>query len=302
MGGFMLFGDIGKLLEHLSTFDWTMFVLALVLASANYAIRFARWHHYLGALNISVPHRESLLIFLAGFVMSITPGKLGEVFKSFLLKERHGISVTRTGPIVLAERITDLLALVLLCGTGAMVFPQGAAFALAAAALVGTAVAAISWRPLGEWFLRLSVKIPVVNRLSERLREAYEAMHSLMRPRSLVVATLMSTLAWALECVALWLIVRGFGEATITMTAAVFAYSSSTIAGALAMLPGGLGVTEAGMYGAVELLGDGVTHPVAVAATLLARLATLWWAVVVGAVALVLLQSRPVETATSDDG
>lgn len=297
MAGFSLFADLGKLLDHLSTFEWSMFALALALATANYGIRFARWHHYLAELELRVPFIESLLIFLAGFVMSVTPGKLGEVLKSFLLKERHDISVTRTAPIVLAERITDLLALVLLCGAGATVFPQGAAFTAAAAALVATAVAAISWRPLGEWFLRISVKVPVLNRLTSRLREAYEAIHSLMKPRALIAATLMSTVAWAMECMALWLVVHGFGEASIEVTAAIFAYSSSTIAGALAMLPGGLGVTEAGMAGAVELLGRDVSTPVAIAATLLVRLATLWWAVVIGAVALVMVQAREPERA-----
>ena len=63
------------------------------------------------------------------------------------------------------------------------------------------------------------------------------------------------------------------------------------VAGALAMLPGGLGVTEAGMAGSLQVLGHGITPSIATGATLLVRLATLWWAVIVGALALISLRS-----------
>jgi uncharacterized protein (TIRG00374 family) len=71
----------------------------------------------------------------------------------------------------------------------------------------------------------------------------------------------------------------------------VFAYAASTIAGALALMPGGLGVTEAGMTGLIQTLSFGAIGAAsATTATMLTRLATLWWAVVVGAVALAILR------------
>ena len=51
------------------------------------------------------------------------------------------------------------------------------------------------------------------------------------------------------------------------------------------MMPGGLGVTEAGMTGLLAAVAH-VPLAVATGATLLVRVATLWWAVVVGAIAL----------------
>jgi uncharacterized membrane protein YbhN (UPF0104 family) len=56
------------------------------------------------------------------------------------------------------------------------------------------------------------------------------------------------------------------------------------------MLPGGLGITEAGMTGSLQALGTGIDASIATGATLLIRLATLWWAVVVGALALAVLR------------
>jgi uncharacterized protein (TIRG00374 family) len=82
-------------------------------------------------------------------------------------------------------------------------------------------------------------------------------------------------------------IVHGFAGAQLTWDASTFTYSSSTLAGALAMMPGGLGVTEVGMTTLLTTLGAGTIRPsVASATAILVRLATLWFAVVLGMLAL----------------
>jgi uncharacterized membrane protein YbhN (UPF0104 family) len=58
------------------------------------------------------------------------------------------------------------------------------------------------------------------------------------------------------------------------------------------MLPGGLGVTDATVAGMLILLIDdpSMNRTVAAAATLIIRFATLWFAVIIGAIALALLE------------
>lgn len=58
------------------------------------------------------------------------------------------------------------------------------------------------------------------------------------------------------------------------------------------MLPGGLGVTDATVAGMLILLIDdpSMNRTVAAAATLIIRFATLWFAVLIGAFALALLE------------
>jgi uncharacterized protein (TIRG00374 family) len=288
-----LYGDVSDVASHLSTFTWSAFALALALSSSNYALRFVRWQHYLRALGIEgIPRDESALVFMSGFVMSVTPGKLGEVFKSFLLWESRGISLARTAPIVIAERLTDLLALVVLTTIGSLVLERGAAVAILGAVLVGLVVAAVTIRPIGELLLAIASRLPLLSRATPRLREAYESLRVLCGPVSLVLSTALATLSWGLECVALWILVHGFAGAGISLEGATLAYSASTIAGALAMLPGGLGVTEAGMTGLLQVVGSGIDASIATGATLLIRLATLWWAVLLGAIALAIHRAR----------
>lgn len=288
-----LYGDVQSLLENLRAFDWTMLAWAVALATGNYALRFSRWQYYLKRIDVAVPAGESALVFLSGFVMSITPGKLGEVFKSLLLYESRGTSIAKTAPVVVAERLTDLVALVVLTALGALSFEQGVPITIGGVAVVALVLVALAWRPFGELALRVAGRLPVVRRLVPKLREAYESLRTMIRPGPLAVATLVAVAAWGLEVVSLGVIVAGFPSVTLGWEEVTFAYSASQIAGALAMMPGGLGVTEAGMTGLLQALGgSGMTAAVATATTMLVRLATLWWAVLVGFGALAVFRRR----------
>ena len=300
--GLALYADFDALLAALEAFDAAVFVAALALATGNYALRYLRWQYYLRRIGVDVPHAESAAVFLAGFVMSVTPGKLGEVFKSLLLYESRGVSIAKTAPVVFAERLTDLIALVALTALGSLAFEQGVEIAIAGAILAGFVVLASAWRPLGEVLLRIASRLPLLGRIEPRLREAYESLYALSRPAPLGIATGLATVSWGLECAALWLLLRALPGGGLEWDASAFAYASSTIAGALAMMPGGLGITEAGMTGLIVALGDGrIDAASASAATMLTRLATLWWAVLVGAVALTLFRAMLSRRAGRED-
>jgi len=285
--GLALYGDVSKLREAASGFAPSAVAMAFVLAAGNYVLRVVRWQYYLQCIGVKLPWTPSALIFLSGFVMSVTPGKVGEVFKSLLLKESYGVSIVRSGPIVIAERVTDLIALVLLTALGSLAFEHGTLIAAAGAVLVGGIVLVLAYRPLGEWVLNQGERIRPIARVVHKLHAAYESLLTMLRPGPLWIGTLLAVLAWGLECGSLYCIVHGFDGLRLSWDASVFAYAASTIAGALAMLPGGLGVTEAGMTGLLQKLGGaGMTKEVATAATILTRIATLWFAVGIGMLAL----------------
>jgi uncharacterized protein (TIRG00374 family) len=288
-----LYGDVRQLRLAADAVAPAAVATGFALAAGNYVLRIWRWQYYLRCIGVSIPLVESSIVFLSGFVMSVTPGKVGEVFKSLLLYESRGISIARTAPIVIAERLTDLIALVLLTALGALAFEHGVAIAGAGALLVGVMVAMCAYRPLGEFFIGLLEKIPALSKVGHKLREAYDALLTMMRPGPLLMGTLIAFFAWSLECGSLYAIVRGFPGVTLGWEATTFAYSASTIVGALAMLPGGLGVTEAGMTGLLQALGGpAMTKAIATTATILCRLATLWFAVAIGWVALSIYRLR----------
>ncbi|GAC1362019.1 MAG: lysylphosphatidylglycerol synthase transmembrane domain-containing protein [Polyangiales bacterium] len=291
-GVFAIVSGVRELGDRLAGFAWWTFFAALGLAFGNYLLRFLKWQYYLAVLEIrGVPALDSFLTFLSGFVLSITPGKVGEVFKSFVLYETHGVPAQRTAPIVVAERLTDLIGVIVLIAAGSTRFKGGLMWAGAGTALVGSILVLIASRRLSMWMIGMVEWLPGPGkRIGPKLREAYASLHVLTRPSRLLLPTLLSIAAWFLECMALWIILRGFGQATSVLGASFF-YATSTLAGALIPVPGGLGVTDMVMRTLMRDLGD-VDPAGATGAMLLVRFATLWFAVLVGFVALSLLKRR----------
>ena len=297
--------DIERVGAAVASFAWWTFAAALGLAFANYLLRFVKWHYYLRCLDIRLDLVESFTMFIAGFVMAVTPGKFGEVIKSVLLKERCGTPIARSAPIVLAERLTDLIAILILAAAGAVTFSHGWIFVVVVSALALALILSVTVRPLGEAILSIIARLPLLGRWEARFREAYESTALMARWDRLVGPVIISTAAWFCECVAFWLVVRGFGELGLDLYTATFIYAFSTAAGALAMMPGGLGVTEGGLTGLLLQIGpESVERGLAAAATILTRIATLWFAVACGIVALavytrVWLGGRPHDPPTS---
>lgn len=295
-GVIVLWRGVGSVAKSFQGYAWSTFAIACALAFSNYLLRFLKWEYYLAVLGIKgIPKGESLLTFLSGFVLTVTPGKVGEVFKSLILYQTRGVAIARTAPIVVAERVTDLIGVITIIAVGSISFPGGAVWASAGAALVVALLVFVSSRRLSHGLLAILPKLPgplgrVGGRIAPKVDEALEGLRELTTPTRLVWPTLLSIVAWALEGIALWVILRGFGAPpAITLTA--FFYATATLAGALVPVPGGLGVTEKILEEQLARLG-GVESAVATAAMLLVRFATLWFAVAVGFAALGLLRAR----------
>jgi uncharacterized protein (TIRG00374 family) len=290
--GFSVWADAARVAAALARFRWSAAALACGLALGNYAIRFGRWEYYLRVLDIRVRRADSLLIFLAGFALTVTPGKLGEAVKAFLLRESHKVPVARSAPIVIAERVTDLLALLLLAMVGVFTFDVDRRFLIAGAVLVGVGIAVVSIEPLAEAALAITARLPGLRRATPKLRQMHESTAALLRPGPLLTATAFSVASWFLECLAFWVVVGGMEGAGVALRAATFIYAAMTVAGALSFLPGGLGVTEAGMLALLVRLGTGLDRGSAAAATFVTRACTLWFAVALGLPALIAYTRR----------
>lgn len=296
-GALVVWRDAGSIAERLRTYAWWTFAAACGLSLANYGLRFLKWEYYLRVLGIrGVPKGESLLIFLSGFVLTVTPGKVGEVFKSVVLQDRWGVPVARTAPIVVAERLTDLLGVVALIAVGSASFPGGAAWATAGFLVVLAILVFASAERLWRAVVGLLPRLPgpagrAGARAAPRLVAALTSLQDLVAPSRLAVPTALSIVGWALEGVGTWLLLQGFGEAA-SVARAAFCYAVATLAGALVPVPGGLGVTEKVLEELMVAVA-GVPGAVATPTMILGRLATLWFAVLVGFVALGWLGRRP---------
>ena len=285
-------GDVRDIGDRLAGFSWWAFIAALALALANYVMRFVRWQLYLRRQDVRVPAASSAIVFGAGLSLSITPAKLGELVKSYLLREMHDIPAPRTAPIVVAERVTDLIALLVLAVIGVAAYGVAPTLVAVAGGVIAFGLVLLAWPAPTHALIDLVTRPARLHRLREPLHETLRGLGALCRPVPLTIATLIAVPAWGCECVGFAVICNAFPGAHVDLGLAMVIYAGTTIAGALSFLPGGLGVTEGAMTMALVKGAAKLDPSTAVAATLLTRLATLWFAVIIGVVLLAVARRR----------
>lgn len=294
----VLWFDVEPLRRTLVGYPWLVLVAALGLSATNYLLRFAKWELSLHWLRVreqapGLTRGRSLLIYLAGLSMSVTPGKVGEVLRSMLLRASDGVPFTRTAPVVIADRLTDLVALVLLAAVGVAERPEYAPVLVVTVVLVGTGAVVLGSPRLLGGMLDLLARVPRLAGVVDKGRPLVDSSVTLMRVGPLSWLAVLSVAGWGLECVGFWLIVDGFAGVDASLRTCTLLWSAGTLVGALSFLPGGLGATEGSLVVATTRLVAGATQAVALAASLLGRLATLWFGELVGGVALALFLRDP---------
>jgi glycosyltransferase 2 family protein len=282
--GLSIYGDFEQILSTLSAMPIWVPLTILLLSLVNYFVRMFKWHYFLGRLDIKVGVGLSMTIFFSGLIMSISPAKLGEAIKSLLLKSTVGTPISRSLPIVMAERLTDFLALVILSAYGVVIYNYGGWVLIVISALLVGFLALVSWQSMMFRLIGFGERLPAIKKHADRLHSLYESTRALLTFRSLLITTLLSVLSWWMECLGLYLVFFGIAENSIELGPATFIYSFSTILGAATMLPGGLLVTEGSMTSL--LAWAGIAPAAAVVSTLLVRAGTLWFSVVLGAAVL----------------
>lgn len=256
----------------------------LLLSLANYTLRFVRWQLYLRCLGKAVPISASLAIYVSGFALTATPGKVGESVRTIWLHP-FGICTSESLAAFFSERASDLFGVLLLTGLGLASYPVAQPVVAVVTLAVTAAIAILLWERGLQRFGKIAAA-RLSGKLGSLVSGAFAtALHCrrLFAPSPLLAGLVLSILAWGAEGVGAWLVFDTMG-ATFTLWDGIFIYSFSLLVGAISFLPGGLGGTEAAMI--ALLITHGFPAPDAVASTVIVRLVTLWFAVVIGLIAL----------------
>ncbi len=221
--------------------------------------------------------------------MSVTPGKFGEVFKSYLLKKIDDIPIPVSAPIVFAERITDFYSVLLLAFIGSLVMGQGMTVIILTALFFILATLLLNNRKMSLAIIKYFERFNFLEKYISKIEESYESSYTMLRIKPLYEMTLLSLLAWLPECLGFYLILDYF-SVDVSVLWSVFVYTFSIIVGALTMLPAGIGVTE----GSLSYFIFDVTKnmDLAVTVTFLIRISTLWYAVIIGIISLAIIKKK----------
>lgn len=302
--GGSVWADFSTVSAELAGFRWLIYLPVLLLTLGNYSLRFAKWHYLLARLGVDLSLGESARIFTAGLAMVISPGKAGELLKPYLVSRRTGVPMATTIPALITERLTDGIAMLALAAISVSTYAADQTqWVLIPAVLTVSGLLVLASERLSLAILGLLGKLPGISKVADKLVHLYQAMRTCLSPAPFIVTTALSLLAWWLECIGFWLVFRGLDLAGASLDAATFLYAFATIAGGAMPIGGGVGVADAALVGgAMKFMAS--PEALAVAASILIRVATLWFGVGLGALALLRFEDlleRGIQTGASVD-
>ena len=255
-------------------------LILLALSLVNYVLRGLRWHMFARRLGLPTGLMQDLRHFVGGFAMSATPGRVGELVRMRWLDRETGWSFERTAPLVLVDRAADLVAMALIL-TVSILLSSGMIAGAIPVILISFGAAFVATRPsllrgLATLGHRTTGRFA---RTFARLRSASRSLDVFSHPGVLLAAAVLGIIGWLAEGYAFHLLLGWLG-ADIGLWMAIATFVFATIAGSLTGLPGGIGGAEATMIAILSL--EGVPLEISIPVTLIIRLTTLWFAIVLG--------------------
>ncbi|WP_115562902.1 lysylphosphatidylglycerol synthase transmembrane domain-containing protein [Xanthomonas arboricola] len=263
---------------------WQLMSLAIVPVSITYLFRYWRWRWLLRRKGHRVPFLRGLVSYLAGFALTATPGKAGELMRIRYFA-RIGIPPERTLGVFVFERASDLMVILSLSLLAAPVFPTLGALAAVVLGFVCVLFGAAAWPALLNRLTSLSERLPStwLRRLTRFGLAAVLELRSCLDPQAFAQSMLAGSIAWGLTSAVFVGLCTGMGL-LLDPVVAFGIYPLAMLIGALSFVPGGVGTTELAIVLMLDRLGISAADAIAVAVA--ARLVTLWYAIVVGAAAM----------------
>jgi uncharacterized membrane protein YbhN (UPF0104 family) len=269
-------------------------VLGAILNFAHNVPRVWRWGLLLTPVRLGVPFRPMFSAVLLGYLTTwLVPGRVGEVVRPLLLSGRERIPLGPCLGSVVADRLLDGAAILMLFGSAlpfvtfegpAADHAQGIratagvaviAALLALVALVGVSSVAV---PVSRW---LAGRPKWVRWVGNATLSVASGSDALRRPALLLAVLAQSVTAWLLICAGTWVGIRASG--TDVAFSSVLVLMPLLALGVAVPTPGGAGGYHAAMAWGLEKL-FGVPLELAVGAGILMHLAIVIPVFVVGPV------------------
>ena len=281
---FLVISDLGEVYAQLNKMDTNYLPIILLLIPLCWIVLFTRWNLLLKNSNVHVPVKDNLKIYLSGFALSITPGKIGELIKSQLLKTKFGIPREKTAPIVLVEQLYNIIGIIGVSILGLWYFEFGAHIILIAASLLVIILILISSKRLFEKFLTLLSRIKFLSQYTSTFSNSYDVLRKSTRGWIVVSASAVSIMFWLIESVIAYFVLLSFGINHIEFITVITTYTSSIVLGVFSFLPLGIGVVEGSLAGFFSL--QGIDISIALTLVIFIRIFTRWIAVSAGFISL----------------
>ena len=281
---FLFISDYNVITEKISNFKINYLPLILLLVSASWVPLIIKWHFLLKNSEINIPLTKSIAVFFSGAAFDITPGQIGALIKSQLLKTSSNISRTKTVPIVIVEKIYDLIGAILASVIGIIIL--GMEFYLIIIAISSLIVIFffMYYKPASELFFDRITKLKFFSKYVENISEFNEVIKKSTNAKVATICILLALTYWFMVSAAAYYTLIAFDVNILDYLKVLAIYTTSSLLGAISFIPGGIGITEGTIAGLFTL--NGIDVSTALILSVMIRVLTLWYTVGVGFIAL----------------
>ncbi|MFZ3076840.1 MAG: lysylphosphatidylglycerol synthase transmembrane domain-containing protein [Candidatus Aenigmatarchaeota archaeon] len=280
-----------KMLESIASANILFVLSAVALTLVSISMKAFRWQTLLKGINVAIPFSLAFSSFISATAISVlTPGRVGEPVRGLILKKKNGTNFSETLPLIITERVLDLIVALSFAIAGIIV--MGSALSadirlflnlsavVSAAALVLVVSALLSER-LGKTFVGILLKLPI-GRMKPKIEHVASSFYESSRKikiGTVFFISLITLLTWVVEGGILFFSVKSIGF-DLSLLTAIEIISLAQIIGLVSSLPGGLGSVETVLT--LLILPFLLALPAASAATIIYRFASLWVGMAIG--------------------
>lgn len=279
------FIDLEAVIEVSKSAHIGIFCLAIIVHYTSFLVRGLRWKGLLRGINVEVStFIASEMVFLSWFANSIVPAKIGDIYRSHMLKKHSGTPISVSIGTLVVERLFDIILLIgLLTITGFTVLKDQMADEIVRSIEIGYIILGMVILCLLLFFIfrhHLGNIIPV------RFIYHYENLHdglysSLSNPTTLISVAIFTIFSWTFESARFMLVTRSLGI-ELGLAAIIFVVLASSLLTAIPLTPAGLGAVEVSIVFILSSMG--VDPTLAASVALLDRLISYWSILASGAV------------------
>ena len=250
----------------------------VVVSLGYYFLQGVRWHQLLRHVGAKLRWQDTVLLNYAGQATALLP--LGELTRAVLAAEAGGVEFGAVVATVTVQELIYTMVLIVFAAPGLLALQHAFAGVVTALAITLAIFVALTWCPAYRWLRAGVAHTPLLRRFLFDVDRLHNDTVLLLHQRDTLVGTWISALQAAGTISAFWMVAEALAPGQLSWRDAAFVYAVSNLAGALSLIPGGIGAYEASVVGL--LVGVGISPAIAVAVALVQRLADKGLATAVG--------------------
>ena len=279
--GFIAYSDFSDFQINISTVKIEFLVLSCILSFMGLLIAGIRQKILLDKINVKISIKENILLYLSGVGFLVTPGGSGEMIKAYFLKQKYGYKTSKTLPLVIVEKFSDLVAMSVIIGLCIFIIPNIEIFIfwLFFITLVSSAYVILKNKFLFSKLIKIAQRLPIIKKQILTIEESYTEFITMLSKETLFKTSVVSVASWICFSLAIFMVFLSF-NLTFDYFYATMVVFSSLIFGAISFLPAGIGITEISLLR--FLINAELQESISTALILMIRIVTIWFGTIIG--------------------